>query len=530
MGRNNSQRRSERARRHSAPKSFDQVENIKVLYQTITCRNEERNNNAFFNCLRDYYHIETIKDEHIDELFNELRKNAKIVDEIYFKVNVPLFASVEQCDNYKEIRIGFKKFYYLPLPDSFNKIFDISKFEDEQKDVNSETDVISELEKCDILLGKISDSDILSDEYENESTGLDKIEESDSSKRIIKLIVNKSLVEELIDARQEEVLLWKKLRRSSKTSENISLIENELQTLQSKLNKQNNQIVTLSQEKLQLQRENQKAITDKTQALEEKKNAVDEKNRVQGLLDSEISAHKETRKQLSQQIQLNDDLKRKMKVYDEQLIILPQEITDFAKKCNLFFIEYKELLHDAHTMVGSSKKGIDDDDYNYYYMRIMNKFANSTSQLKNLSAYVSEVEMLSSSGMIYANGLFVKDIKDKSTNISTLQTLYYSRIFKTLVSATIIMSDEFAYMLPKMASAGCPDTSVFGKRTEKLIKAACGLGYSIKYSKPFAKVDSFAQVVEFTKADIPSGYVFEVKEIAVDFGTSQMDTKVIAKE
>lgn len=492
---------------------------ILILYQTIKYRKGEDVKNALINCLTQYYQSDENTSIIASKIIEKIFKDAKEAKDDLLEVNVPLLASIVKREGYVKTRQAFKKYYYLPLSEECNGIFDVSVDGGEGLNTGGENPVIEELVKCDTIISQISNSkkEEIKDDSTEEEKGID-------DKNEIILSVKKSLIDELIDARQDEILFVLNLKKEAGASANVVSLESELTSVKQKLKSKENEIVTISQDKKQLEKA-------KNQAVREKNDAVKENERIQGLLDTERAAHKTTKSELNAKIQENEDLQKKMEKYTSQIVILPQEIVDFAKKCESFFEEYKQLLSDAQKMVGASKKGIDDDDYNYYYMRIMNKFSNSTSGIASLNAYISEISMLAKTGMVYSGGLVDKDCKGKDVNSSVLQNIYYTRLFKNLASAAIIMSDEFAYLLPKMATTGCPDTNMFAKHTEKMIKAITNLGYTIKYSRPFTKVESFAKTNEFTEnPNVPSGYVFEVTQMAIEYGTSKLDTLVIAKE
>ena len=226
-------------------------------------------------------------------------------------------------------------------------------------------------------------------------------------------------------------------------------------------------------------------------------------------------------------------LQKEMKLYTERAVFfLPAQ--SFAQRAAVFFDTLDQLQADAARFKTDMPSGVNADDYNYYLMRIERKFYTETAKVEALPQWRRELQMLAKTGLIPAGGLIDKrmgsgKVKEQEME-STLRMLLYQAVMNSLAGAAVVMSDEMAIMLPQMV-AGVKGTDVFARTTEQLKKATLDMGYSLNYVKPFTPLSSYKDVqnVQFTKADVPEGTIFEVMKMAVNFGSTKSNTEVSAK-
>lgn len=226
-------------------------------------------------------------------------------------------------------------------------------------------------------------------------------------------------------------------------------------------------------------------------------------------------------------------LQKEMKLYSERAVFfLPAQ--NFAQRAAVFFDTLDQLQIDAAQFKTDVPSGVNADDYNYYLMRIERKFYTETAKVEALPQWRRELQMLAKTGLIPTGGLIDKrmgagKVKEQEME-STLRMLLYQAVMSSLAGAAVVMSDEMAIMLPQMV-AGVKGADVFAKMTEQLKKAIADMGYSLNYVKPFTPLSSYKDVqnVQFTKADVPEGTIFEVMKMAVNFGSTKSNTEVSAK-
>ena len=226
-------------------------------------------------------------------------------------------------------------------------------------------------------------------------------------------------------------------------------------------------------------------------------------------------------------------LQKEVKLYSERAVFfLPAQ--NFAQRAAVFFDTLDQLQADVSRFKTDMPSGVNADDYNYYLVRIERKFYTSTSKLENLPQWRRELQMLAKTGLIPAGGLIDKrmgagKVKEQEME-STLRMLLYQAVMSSLAGAAVVMSDEMAIMLPQMV-AGVKGAEVFVKTTEQLKKAIADMGYDLNYVKPFTQLNTYKDVqnVQFTKADVPEGTIFEVMKMALNFGSTKSNTEVSAK-
>ena len=226
-------------------------------------------------------------------------------------------------------------------------------------------------------------------------------------------------------------------------------------------------------------------------------------------------------------------MQKEMKLYTERAVFfLPAQ--GFAQKAAAFFDALDQLQAETMRFKADVPSGVNADDYNYYLMRIERKFHTSIAKVDALSQWRRELQMLAGTGLIPAGGLIDKrmgggKVKEQEME-GTLRMLLYQAVMNTLAGAAVVMSDEMAIMLPQMV-AGVKGADAFARTTEQLKKATADMGYGLNYVKPFTPLSAYKDVqnVQFTKADVPEGTIFEVMKMAVNFGSTKSNTEVSAK-
>lgn len=248
-------------------------------------------------------------------------------------------------------------------------------------------------------------------------------------------------------------------------------------------------------------------------------------------LKAEKSEHANTQAKLRAELDTTKQLRADMVVFTNELA-MAKDLKSLAKNCVSLLSSYNDLLQFADHLAGASLKGLNDDDYNYYYARILRKFNAACTAINNeeFQAFATELTMLAQTGMVPAKGIVQKSVLGSQNAATTLKAILHSKIFKQLVGAAIVMSDEFALLLPAMIKDGCPDVSKATELTKKLCEAARNMGYDVVYAAPFEEVSNCVKICDFTTADIPSQTILEIKHMAVNFGTAKEETLVTAKE
>lgn len=185
------------------------------------------------------------------------------------------------------------------------------------------------------------------------------------------------------------------------------------------------------------------------------------------------------------------------------------------------------------------KSDLATDDFNYYLNRIRNKYARLMGDYaaKNFSL-ASELRELALRGLVPTGGVIDGWLKKTKAGLheATLKQNLYNLLLRPYVSATIIMADECAYLLPKMQPGTVDDKMIrsFADCSKKAKQAAERLGYEVVYAKPLEPMKKFNGVVndEYAsdQAPVNSGDIFEVLSMAVNFGGSVDKTRVSAKK
>lgn len=240
-------------------------------------------------------------------------------------------------------------------------------------------------------------------------------------------------------------------------------------------------------------------------------------------LNTEISGHKNAISRMEKEARL----------YTERAVFF-HEALGFAKRTMTLFDTLDQMMDETGKLKVNMPNNVNADDYNYYLMRIERKYYAAISKADGLAQWRHELQMLARTGMAPAGGMIDSKIgggkvKEEQQE-STLRTLLYKAVMTHLAGAAVVMCDELALMLPKMV-AGVNNTKHFADISSRLQKTIADMGYRLCYVKPFTRLDSYKDVknVEFTKADVPEGTIFEILRMALNFGESKSKTEVSAK-
>lgn len=419
----------------------------------------------------------------------------------------------------------FKRIHYVPLPlweKGGNEASDTPLLEKTMVPVDEITAKIDETLKNDILNSQVAVV---------ETTSIYKDEESSTKNNFADEL--KELLNKLFDARQTEKENLQSLIKNlqSDAGKSGGKLQTELRQTREKLRDAEKQLNKL-REKI---KKDEKTVSDAACAKKDAEDTIriarDKVSKAKNELEAEKKAHSATQELLNAEKNTTAKLRSDMQAYTSQLVIR-HDLQPLAKDCMSLLATYNELLQFSEQMAGASRKDLDHDDYNYYYARIVQKFTAACAPVSSdeLNAFTIELTMLAQNGMMPANGVVQNSIQGSKNAENTLRVQLYSKLFKHLVGAAIVMSDEFAYLLPNMVKDGCPDVKKAGKITNALLAAAQKLGFDVVYATPFTKVKGNVEIIGFTPADIPSNTIFEVKHMAVNFGTAKEETTVVSKE
>lgn len=237
---------------------------------------------------------------------------------------------------------------------------------------------------------------------------------------------------------------------------------------------------------------------------------------------------------INEKIQEIKQIQQDNKDYAEKVLFF-RDAQEFAKKAEKFFETFEFLQISSSNMSNLQVSDDSVDDYNYYLLRIQRKFQKSTCDLSKVDIIRQEIGLLSKTSMALVGGYIDSKLHELSANEQqgTLQMVLYIEIFRNLAGAAIVMSDELAYLLPRVVS-GIDNKVIkqFKDISMQLQQCVVDMGYSIHYARPYAMITDCPDVknVRFTEAEIPTGTIFEVVKLAVNFGTMKEYTEVSAKE
>lgn len=424
-------------------------------------------------------------------------------------ISLPLRAKFKRVDdNWKEFKDEKKhKFYYLPLP-----------LIEEDTSVNDSVDAV------------FADGDrIIKEHYSllhsSDTVALANLKNLDAARD-----QEKSAYAELLKASKNQ-------RQTEDNSQQLRELENQVKKLNLELEKKDKKLEAANEKLKRADEEKQEAI----------KKAVEEWSTKYENLNKQ---YKETKSQADDYKEKWTDEKKKRIDHEHTIEILEQAIKrmkeeaslyttrvvfyrtaqDFAKRAMLFFNLLSQMLSETNQLKVKIPSGVNTDDYNYYLNRIEKKFY--SVEVSKLLEWKYEIQMLSITGMVPINGLIDSKLGKvgESQWESTLRNLLYQSVMANLAGAAVVMSDELAYMLPKMVP-GVTNTKNFIKITENLKDAIVGTKYDLNYVKPFTQLSQYKEIenVKYTDADVPQGTIFEIMKMALNYGSTKKKTEVSAK-
>ena len=465
-----------------------------------------------------------------DWLYNKILSQSHNEGTGYISVDVPLLVSEHKSEGWEECEIARRgKCYYLPLPP-----LDIAN----RKDAYSIDNVF---QKGDTIIGSLVFPDEVDSVKEQESICEFTRADLDAARDREKQAYSKLLddIAEYKTKQRDDSCVYNLQNRCTQLEEDKRVVEDKLLLANQKLDN---------------------AEADKRKAvLECESKYIQEHNRLKAavqLAESTANDYKskwageESKRKKAEQIILDRDqtiaerdstIRRKdmeMKEYASRAVFfLSAQV--FCQRVMTFFDLLDKLLNEASLLKVNVPSAVNADDYNYYLARIEKKFY--STKVNQLYDWKREMQMLSSTGMVPANGLINTKLGiDRSTGKykvnesqweSTLRMLLYQSIMVDLAGAAVTMSDELAYMLPQMVP-GVGEKKVFIEISEMLQKAIKDIGYELNYVKPFTQLSQYKDVenVQFTEADVPSGTIFEVLKMALNYGSTKKKTEVSAKQ
>ena len=451
-----------------------------------------------------------------DWLYNKILSQSHNEGTGYISVDVPLLVSEQKSEGWEECEIARRgKCYYLPLPP-----LDIAN----RQDAYSIDNVFQE---GDTIIGSL----VFPDE-------VDSVKEKESICEFTRADLDAD-----IDVYKTKLHDDSRLRiledKYSRLEEDKKEIEGKLLSLKQELDNAdaNKRKAVLECESKYIQEQNRLNL-----AL---KKAEGEADDYKAKWSNEESKRKNAESIIKERdttiSECDETIRRKefeMKFYKERTEIF-ESVQGFAQRIMSFFESTDKLLAELSLLKTNVPSGVNLDDYNYYISRIEKKYYSTKSG--NIDEWRREIQMLSLTGMAPAKGLIDSKIgKDPKTGVykvkdsqweSTLRMLLYQSVMADIAGATVIMSDELAYMLPQMVP-GVGEKKIFIEISDMLQKAIKDMGYELNYVKPFTLLSQYKDIenVQFTEADVPSGTIFEVLKMALNYGSTKKKTEVSAKQ
>lgn len=191
-----------------------------------------------------------------------------------------------------------------------------------------------------------------------------------------------------------------------------------------------------------------------------------------------------------------------------------------AMVCDLYE-KYKENGHDI-------------DTFCYYMERIAQKYRKSLKKLNDQEIlYNAELRLLSETGLAKKSGWIDKMMTGKKheEKSGVFINRLYNDYFSMYVGPSIIMVEEYAYLLEAMV----PDVDIsitkrFVEFSKEIQKNAKALNYEICYARPITPISNYSNVKNEEYVDAGDRFakdtIFEVIEMAVNYGSNRLTTKV----
>lgn len=457
---------------------------------------------------------------------NRISKHCRQDGKGYFFVDIPLLVSANKQEGWEECKIGKRGIcYYLPLPPLET---------DCQQEPLSVDNVFQE---GDTIISTL----VFSDEEERESSCKFNRAEMDAARDKEKQAFSKLL--EDIDVYKTKLHDDSRLRiledKYSRLEEDKKEIEGKLLSLKQELDNAdtNKRKAVLECESKYIQEQNRLNLALKKAEGE----AYDYKTKWSNEESKRKNAESIIKEREATISERDETIRRKefeMKFYKDRTAIF-EPVQEFGRRVMFFFDMTDKLQTELSLLKAAPPSGINEDDFNYYIARIEKKYY--SVKTNNLLEWRREIQMLSLTGMVPTEGLINSKLgEDEHTGKhkvskpqweSTLRMLLYQSIMVDLAGAAVTMSDELAYMLPQMVP-GVGEKKIFIEISEMLQKAIKDMGYELNYVKPFTQLSQYKDVenVQFTEADVPSGTIFEVLKMALNYGSTKKKTEVSAKQ
>ena len=183
------------------------------------------------------------------------------------------------------------------------------------------------------------------------------------------------------------------------------------------------------------------------------------------------------------------------------------------------------------------ENGRDRDAFCYFMTRVNRKFLSSCEKIKSLhEVYEAELRMLAATGLVPRNGWIdrlLESQKKESMWTWQLQAKLYRDVFEQYCGCTVIMADEYAYMMGKMLTDIDKDIEKeLAAKSEYLQKLVAKLGYKLVYARPFTPITKYDNVenTDFVDLGIAKDTIVEIKKMGVAYGTKSPKTEVSVQQ
>lgn len=234
-----------------------------------------------------------------------------------------------------------------------------------------------------------------------------------------------------------------------------------------------------------------------------------------------------------------ENAQKKHKQYVDCLECYDDNVKKWAKNAHLMFECLERMEQGADQLYQQQKNAPpkDMDDMNHYMLRIQSKYAEARNSISNLSKIRQELNNLALLGMLPKLGILypqLQEVSDSPKQEEQLRFYIHKTIVGPLMGAAIIRCDEYAFFLPHFVKniphEMCKFFADLSVSIQNLMKI---LNYEVVYAAPFRKIEEFNNVKNVEKApsqlnEQPSGTIFEVKKMAINYGNHKEETEVSA--
>ena len=288
-------------------------------------------------------------------------------------------------------------------------------------------------------------------------------------------------------------------------------------------------------------KENERLQEEKRQSIEKARDAETEITNLKGenstLQTSWKSCEEERdyfKKSLEQEKEKNQRYNAYLECYDDN-------VKKWAKNACMMFECLDRMEQGADHFYRQLKAASDihtDDmnDINYYMLRIQSKYAEAKNSIKNLSKIRQELSTLADLGILPKQGILypqLQEVSDSPKQEEQLRFYIHKTVVGPLMGAAIIRCDEYASFLPRFVN-NIPHemTKFFADMSKYIQKVLKDLKYEVVYAAPYSPLNQFDHVKNVKAApsdlDIPSGTIFEVIKMAINYGNHKEKTEVSA--